>query len=118
MEWRKLGPKGTIDLRVGIPDYIKKFLPDGFDEIQSSALNNEVVGDNELIGLEGKVRQEIKLHKIIERDSVFRFLYKSKYARIKVCPGCNLDPLALYNLEPINFFEMHHITPLANFEIG
>jgi predicted HNH restriction endonuclease len=38
--------------------------------------------------------------------------YKYKYAGVKKCLVCKLDPQEVYKIEAIKFLELHHITSL------
>ncbi len=106
--WRMRGTVGGLLL---LPNYVKRI----FDArgIQYERNASDWYGDSELVGYEGEVKEEFRLHKWIERDLIFRNSYKKKYAEIEKCPGCELNPKKAFGISAINFFELHHITPLA-----
>ena len=69
--------------------------------------------DVELIGYEGKVREELRIHKSIERDKKFVQNYKQKYQHVRFCEACEFDPSTKYKLQHYEFLELHHLKPLS-----
>lgn len=68
--------------------------------------------DIELIGYEGKIRNELREHKWIERDLLFKRNFKAKFKDIQQCQSCTLEPKRYYGIEAIEFLELHHVVPL------
>jgi predicted HNH restriction endonuclease len=73
----------------------------------------------EIIGMEGKVREALKLHLYTERDKKFVERYKQRHiielGKVK-CEACYFDSEKSYTfgLKAENFLQLHHIEPLAN----
>jgi hypothetical protein len=114
---KKYNEKGISRGTVGalynfVPRHISDLLSEHNFIIAENAKNWE--GDSELIGIEGKLIKELKQHKYIERDLGFRERFKYKYSNIKTCPLCGLDSMKKYKISPINFLELHHLTPLSS----
>lgn len=103
--------RGTIGMLNKTPDYIKRLFE--CERINLAPTSVDWEGDSELIGFEGKTREELKLHKWIERDSTFVQAYKKKYAGVTNCQGCGLHPKSKFGIEAVKFLELHHIYPLA-----
>jgi len=70
--------------------------------------------DAELTGYEGREREELRLHKWIERDRTFILKMKKKNKNIKYCEGCRLEPKIKYKVSAIDFLDLHHLTSLAS----
>lgn len=106
--WR---PYGTIYSLDALPGYIDRLLEMKGEMIAPSSA--DWIGDSELIGYEGEIHEELKLHKWVERDKKFVNVYKEKYKNIKNCHGCKMNPEMKFGIKAIEFLELHHITPLA-----
>ncbi len=81
------------------------------------AQNNSLTTEeqDEIMGLEGKLKEQWKLHRYIERDYRLVYEYKKRHVNADTkCAGC-LKTCADYykEIKPINFFELHHLVPLA-----
>lgn len=106
--WR---PRGTVGMLHKVPDYIKRLLRNKEVGLEETSVG--WIGDTELLGYEGKVREELKLHKWIERDRIFVRNYKQKHSDVKCCKSCDLEPKKRFGINAIDFLELHHITPLS-----
>ncbi len=102
--------RGTVGGLLKLPDYIKRIFEKNGVKYENNS--SDWQGDSELIGYEGEIKEELRLHKWTERDIKFRNSYKAKYAGIKECNGCQLNPKERFGIPAINFLELHHITPL------
>lgn len=81
---------------------------------ENNLLDSNLESDEELSCYEGKTKSNLKIHKITERDIKFVLNYKKKNKNIKDCPGCGLKPMKAFGIKAINFFDLHHITPLVS----
>jgi predicted HNH restriction endonuclease len=79
-----------------------------------SAQHNKIENyDDELQAYEGKTRMRLAGHKYVERDRRFVREYKKKHKGIKTCVGCGMNPSKKFGIQAIDFFELHHLIPLA-----
>ncbi len=69
-----------------------------------------------LTGMDKQTRKKLRTHLGYERDADFVNKYKRKYAYIKNCRSCNINPHTTYKLiKDKTFFELHHIYPLSKY---
>lgn len=108
VRWRT---RGTISVLDGLPPFIIRFLDKKGITLQPTSVDWE--GDHELIGYEGKMMEELRLHKWIERDRLFIQKVKYKLRNVIGCMACDMNPLEKFGIEAIQFLEAHHITPLS-----
>jgi len=106
-QWK---PRGTMSMLDHVPPYITRLLDSLDYNFGSTSIDGSI--DQELIGYEGLQREEMRLHKWVERDKRFIAALRKKLAHIKRCMACELDPEKNHNMERDRFLEAHHIVPL------
>ncbi len=103
-------------------DMIEQLVSEKPTQILEVVINQEELAKyepTEIIGMEGKVREALKLHLYTERDRSFVERYKQRHiielGKVK-CEACYFDSEKSYTfgLKAENFLQLHHIEPLAN----
>lgn len=89
-------PRGTLGVRDTLPGYIRALLSERGIDLAANAV--DWIGDSELVGYEGRIREELRLHKWIERDRKFIELVRNKWANIIACMACDLEPFKAFRL--------------------
>ena len=106
-QWK---PRGTMSMLDHLPPYITRLLDSLDYRFESTSIDGSL--DQELIGYEGLIREEMCLHKWVERDKRFIAALRKKLSHIKHCMACELDPVKAHNIACDRFLEAHHIVPL------
>jgi len=106
-QWK---PRGTMGMLDHVPSYITRLLDSLNYQTEPTSIDGSI--DQELIGYEGLMREEMRLHKWVERDKRFIASLRRKLAHVTCCMACDLDPMKSFHLERDRFLEAHHIVPL------
>jgi len=97
---------------IGLDDEINNYKKKIYKKI------SELINDEELYGYEGETKEQLKHHKIKERDVKFSRDYRNKHRNVKSCPACSFDANRIYRIGEANsILEIHHIVPLKYFTI-
>lgn len=103
-------PRGTLGLVEYLPDYVSRLLETFDHHVTQTSMDSS--NDQELIGYEGRMWEELRLHKWVERDKRFIIALRKKLAHIKCCMACGLDSAKEFDIARDRFLEAHHIVPL------